>query len=320
MTAQLYGSYVVLVLAAVAATRLHVGVGVLLGVVGVLAIGWFVTRRITTPVVEMTRVAQALCSGQYGVRVRRRGAGEIGVLGDTLNRLAQDLGHLEGIRRDFVANVSHEFKTPLTSIRGYVETLLSGAVYDKDNNIRFLQKIDAHVERLTRLVQDLLSLARIEAQQGALLVESVDWCDVVARVLARYETPMREKGLQCVIDTPQVMLVAGESEAMTRIVENLLSNAMQYTPSPGRITIRLVLEDPWGVLTVADTGIGIAPEDQERIFERFYRADRARSRAAGGTGLGLSIVKHLALAMHGEVGVRSEPGAGSTFVIRLPRS
>ncbi len=230
-----------------------------------------------------------------------------------------ELRRLERVRRDFVANVSHELKTPLTSIQGFVETLLSGALDDKKNNVRFLRTIEANVKRLTNLVTDLLSLARIES--GQLAVESVvvDWREVLDQVLRLREPALIAKGLTLEVRGREKPLrVRGDREAMTQVLDNLIDNAIQYTPGPGRVTLTLAQRDGRGTLAIEDTGIGIPAADLDRIFERFYRVDKARSRAAGGTGLGLSIVKNLVLRMDGEVRVESTEARGSIFTVLLP--
>jgi two-component system phosphate regulon sensor histidine kinase PhoR len=228
-----------------------------------------------------------------------------------------DLRRLESMRRDFVANVSHELKTPLTSIRGYVETLLEGAIDDPGNNVRFLEKVDDHVRRLTHLVTDLLTLGRIESEQS-LPVERVDLGDVVRDSLARHEASARGKDIRCQEDIEGPVEVLGDREALDQVVDNLLTNAIKYTHAGGTVTLSTRENGSMGVLEVLDTGIGIPAKDLDRIFERFYRVDKARSRALGGTGLGLAIVKHLVQAMHGEVSVESEYGAGTRFTVRVP--
>lgn len=227
------------------------------------------------------------------------------------------LKRLERIRRDFVANVSHEIKTPLTSIKGYVETLITGALHDEQNNMRFLRKIDDHVGRLTNLVQDLLSLARIEAQEGSLRLAETDWRPIVEGAVRRHEPELQSRGLTFAMELEPDCVAMGESESMTQVLDNLLDNAIKYTPA-GSVRVRLFRAGSQVSLQVEDSGLGIPPEDRERIFERFYRVDKARSREMGGTGLGLSIVKHLAQAMHGEVRLVSEVGKGSQFTVTLP--
>ncbi|MEW6072121.1 MAG: ATP-binding protein [Planctomycetota bacterium] len=232
-----------------------------------------------------------------------------------------ELRRLERVRRDFVANVSHELKTPLTAIQGFVETLLGGALHDETNNARFLGRIAANVERLNHLVSDLLSLARIESRADAVHLEPVDWREVLPEVVRRLAEVIERKGLVCEMPAEgEEMRVRGDREAMIQVAGNLLDNAIQYTPAPGMIRIRLRAEGAHVVLEVEDTGIGIPAADLDRVFERFYRVDKARSRGLGGTGLGLSIVKNLVLNMGGEVRVRSVEGEGSTFAVRLPRA
>ena len=232
-----------------------------------------------------------------------------------------DLRRLETVRRDFVANVSHELKTPLTSIKGYVETLLDGALHDPENNERFLDKIRIHVDRLTHLVADLLSLARIEAQEQELERGALDWAPILEEVLRRHETAAREKGISLALGVAEgAGRVLGETESLTEIAENLIDNAIKYTPEGGRVRISLEREEEGVHLRVMDTGVGIPPEDQNRVFERFFRVDKARSRELGGTGLGLSIVKHFVGAMRGRIWVESQPGAGSCFHVRLPEA
>lgn len=228
-----------------------------------------------------------------------------------------ELRRLERIRRDFVANVSHELKTPLTSIQGYVETLLDGAVNDQKNNLRFLSKIETHVARLGHLVSDLLSLARIESQGDGMATTSVEWGPLVHTALHHHESAMRNGEIECSVEG-SCPAVDGDLESMTQVLDNLLSNAIKYTPHGGRVEVFLGTENGHGILEVRDTGIGIPEEDLDRVFERFYRVDKARSRELGGTGLGLAIVKHLVQSMQGEVAVRSKPGEGSAFRVEIP--
>lgn len=307
------------------AVQWTIGLVALGGMLLALGIGWTLARRVTVPIREMVQVAEALRIGRYEQKVRTLTHDELGRLGDTLNRLGAELTHkiselhrLENVRRDFVANVSHEIKTPLTSIKGYVETLLAGAINDSDNRVRFLEKIDRNAARLSSLVQDLLSLARIEAGEESLKPVPVEWNPLVNSVLSRYEDAIQQKHLRIRVNAPtQPLVVLGDKEAIIQVLDNLLTNAIKYTPEGGRITVSLSMKAAWGRLDVEDTGIGIPAEHLDRIFERFYRVDKARSRDLGGTGLGLSIVKHLVSAMGGEVGVESIVGVGSKFSIKL---
>ncbi len=241
--------------------------------------------------------------------------GAVAVLHDITN-----LRRLESMRSEFVANVSHELKTPLTSIRGYVETLIGGALHDEANNLRFLHKIEHQVDRLTAMVSDVLSLARIEATGRDDARDTIDWRSVVSGVIERYREAGKLHEHVCTIETgDEPVAIAGDAESMTQVLDNLLDNAIKYTPPGGAITVTTRNEGSFAVLEVEDTGIGISAADRERIFERFFRADRARSRDTGGTGLGLAIVKHLAQRFGGEVRVSSKLGHGSRFEVRAPR-
>jgi two-component system phosphate regulon sensor histidine kinase PhoR len=230
-----------------------------------------------------------------------------------------ELRRLETLRRDFVANVSHELKTPLSSIRAYAETLLSGALDDPEHRTNFVRQIEDQSARLQSLILDLLSLARIESGQQSFEIVPRLMAEVVQACLARHQPAAAAKGVALELDSSDdSMRVLADDEGLREILDNLVDNAVKYTPEGGRVTIRWRRDGSTGRIEVEDTGIGIAPHDQARIFERFYRVDKARSRELGGTGLGLSIVKHLVQAFDGAVSVASEVDRGSVFSVRLP--
>jgi two-component system phosphate regulon sensor histidine kinase PhoR len=229
-----------------------------------------------------------------------------------------ELRQLESVRRDFVANISHELKTPLTAIRGLVETLIDDRAMDRDTHDRFIEKIRDQSTRLANLVSDLLTLSRLESGPAGLRFEPMDLRDTVAESCRTQLHAAETKRVELFSGLPEKpVTIEGDAEAMRELVDNLVSNAIKYTPSGGRVDVRLVSENGSAVLEVADTGIGIPPEEQSRVFERFYRVDKARSRQLGGTGLGLSIVKHVALAHGGSVSLKSASGRGSTFRVQL---
>lgn len=229
------------------------------------------------------------------------------------------LRKLERIRRDFVANVSHEFRTPLTAIQGFSETLIAGAINDPNNRDRFLAIILDHSRRLARLTEDLLRLSEMDAERLELEIRRVG---VAQLVESCYETAQRratEKGLYLSLQLPPSMPdVAGDTRRLQEVLQNLLDNAIQYTLPGGKIILSAETKNDEVILTVSDTGIGVPQADQPRIFERFYRVDAARSREAGGTGLGLSIAKHLIEAHGGRLWVESEIGVGSKFHFSVP--
>src|SRR4029077_3832800 len=230
-----------------------------------------------------------------------------------------DLRRLERVRQDFVANVSHEFRTPLTAIQGFAETLLTGALEDPANRRRFVEIIREHAARLARLTEDLLKLSRIEAGQLKLEFRPVSVTQLIESCIetAQLKAVPRQLSLQTRLPE-RLPPVRGDSNSLQEVLQNLLDNALQYTPAGGKIEVSAAYTDGRVVVTVADTGIGIPQVEQERIFERFYRVDAARSRQAGGTGLGLSIARHIMEAHGGRLWVESAVGEGSRFHFSLP--
>jgi two-component system, OmpR family, phosphate regulon sensor histidine kinase PhoR len=230
-----------------------------------------------------------------------------------------ELRKLERVRRDFVANVSHEFKTPLTAIQGFSETLLAGAIDDPQNRERFLGIILEHSRRLARLTDDLLKLSSMDADRLELEIRRVSVSELIESCLETTQHRAAEKEIQVELDqTGDLPDIAGDRRRLAEILQNLLDNATQYTLPGGRITLNAETRDADVVFTVSDTGIGIPKSDQSRIFERFYRVDAARSREAGGTGLGLAIAKHLVEVHGGRIWVDSEIGQGSQFHFSIP--
>jgi two-component system phosphate regulon sensor histidine kinase PhoR len=230
-----------------------------------------------------------------------------------------ELRRLERVRQDFVANVSHEFKTPLTAIQGFAETLLGGALEDPKNNRRFLEIMRDHANRLARLTDDLLKLARIEAGKLELEFSPVGVIEFIERCAETALMKASRKQITLDIEIPPGLPpVRGDASLLRDVLQNLVDNAIQYTPPGGRICVSARVNSKEMVIEVADTGIGIPLVDQERIFERFYRVDAARSREAGGTGLGLSIAKHIIDAHDGRLWVESTVGEGSRFSFSIP--
>jgi two-component system phosphate regulon sensor histidine kinase PhoR len=221
------------------------------------------------------------------------------------------------MRRDFVANVSHELRTPLTAIRGFAETL-RGSEVSVDQRRQYLDVILRHADRLTALIEDLLELSRIEGGTRGLALEAVD-VGALARSLLQDLKPRLEAGrLTAAVQPGPVPAALADRRALEQVLLNLLDNAIKYSEPGGRIEIALTGSGDGVRIDVSDTGIGIPEVDRARIFERFYRVAKARSRDLGGTGLGLSIVKHLIQALDGEVFVVSQEGKGTTFTLRLP--
>ena len=230
-----------------------------------------------------------------------------------------ELRRLENLRSEFVSNVSHELKTPLASIQAYTETLLDGAIDDREHNVLFLKRISEQAERLHNLILDLLRLARIEAGTDVFEIQKLSAGSIISQACDEHVAVARSKGIALVVEPPvESVRVRADADGLRTILDNLLDNAINYTPEGGRVTVRWGRQDETALIEVADTGVGIPPEHLSRIFERFHRVDKARDRQRGGTGLGLAIVKHLVQVFGGRVEVESEVDRGSTFRIALP--
>ena len=241
-------------------------------------------------------------------------AGAVVVLHDVSN-----LHRLQTVRRDFVANASHELKTPIAAIRALVETLIEDRSMPSSDRERFLDKIWNQSMRLSSLVTDLLTLSRLESSPAGPELRPIDLRQPFRGAVQALLPTSEERGIAVHAEIPQdPVRVLGDAEALGQLTTNLLDNALKYTGRGGRVWARLKTENGRALIEVQDTGMGIAPQDQARVFERFYRVDKARSRELGGTGLGLSIVKHVAANHHGDVLVESTPGIGSKFRASFP--
>jgi two-component system phosphate regulon sensor histidine kinase PhoR len=230
-----------------------------------------------------------------------------------------DLRKLERVRRDFVANVSHEFRTPLTAIQGFAETLLAGAMDDPQNRGRFLEIIVEHSRRLARLTEDLLMLSKMDADRLDFETRRIPVGPFIESCMETAQPRARDKDLRLSVNQPtKIPDIAGDRRRLTEVLQNLLDNAIQYTPAGGQIMVSAEVSGSEVVFTVLDTGIGIPQAEQPRIFERFYRVDVARSREVGGTGLGLAISKHLVEGHGGRIWVESEIGQGAQFHFSVP--
>ncbi|EGY4470554.1 cell wall metabolism sensor histidine kinase WalK [Listeria monocytogenes] len=229
--------------------------------------------------------------------------------------------HLENVRSEFVTNVSHELKTPVTALKGFAETLLDGAMYDEVLLKKFLTIIKEESDRLHRLIMDILALSRIEQNPVAENVELVDVDEVIEQSARTIFEMATEKNIRVTIPekTSGSVMLETDRDKLQQIIINLLSNAINYTPVDGKVEVKLIEQEAEVIIEVTDNGIGIPAKDIDRVFERFYRVDKARSRHSGGTGLGLSIVKHLVENCGGRIEVESQEEVGSTFRVTLPK-
>ncbi len=228
------------------------------------------------------------------------------------------IDRLEIIRQEFLSNISHELRTPLTSILAFVETLEEGGIDDPANNRHFLSVIRRNAERMHELIADILELSMIESGNVSVDIREMRLFNAIDEVLSALSAKARERDVRLLNEVPRATLVFADPVRLGQVLTNLVDNAIKFNRSGGDVVIAYEQRPGRGVISVRDTGEGIMPEHAQRIFERFYRADRSRAREVGGTGLGLSIVKHLARLHGGEVSVDSVLGSGTTFTIELP--
>lgn len=281
-----------------------------------LALALFLSYRLLRPVRELTQAAQQLAAGDLGQRVPVRGGDELATLANTFNHMAASLQLAETNRRALTADIAHELRTPLAVQRAHLEALEDG-IYDL--TIESLRPIEEHNYLLTRLVEDLRMLALADSGQLELVRTPTDFPALVQRVTARLEPPAADRQIQIQLTLDEdCPLLSLDAQRIEQILHNLLDNALRYTADGGLIRVQLSLVTDQCVLTVHDNGSGIPPEDLPRIFERFYRADKARSRADGGTGLGLSIAQKIAQAHGGDLAAANHPEGGAIFTLSLP--
>ena len=260
--------------------------------------------------------------GDPGTEEEQFGLGVVG-LGEGGAVSLAELKRVNRMRRDFIANVSHELKTPATSLKLLAESLAEILEEDPEQARFFVRQLRSETERLAQLITDLLDLARLESEEGVQNPQPVDVRGVLIVALARLRPAARRKNITLSwkrSGNAALYAVRGDETQLVSMFANLVDNAIKYTPPGGRVEVSGEPSEGEVVVRVSDTGIGIPPENLSRIFERFYRVDKARSKATGGTGLGLSIVRHIAQNHGGRVAVESEPGDGSTFTVHLPRA
>lgn len=292
-------------LAAVAAT-----------IAGLIAI-IFLTREILQPLEEIAATSQRIADGHYDERIATPYSDELALVATNFNQMAESLEQMERQRIQLLGDVAHELRTPLTGVRGYLEGLLDGLFPPDTETFGHMYH---EVRRLQRLVDDLQALSRVEAGDIELHMQTFDAVKLVRRVCAQVHPQIVASDLTLVADCPEDALeIHADPDRTAQVLTNLLSNAIRYTPAGGHITVSMAEEERFAAIRITDTGVGIAPENLDHIFERFYRADKARSRRMGGSGIGLTIARHLAWSMGGELTVQSEgTGQGSQFTLTLP--
>jgi signal transduction histidine kinase len=290
--------------------------GGLLAVAIAVAITFFLSRRILAPVKALTLASRRLGRGDFSPRVPVKDKSELGELAEAFNSMAADLERAEKLRRNMVADVAHELRTPLSNVRGYLEAIRDGVIKPDKKAIRSLNE---EATLLSRLVDDLQELALAEAGELNLVCQTEDVSELVNQTVAAMRAQAAAKGLMMSIDLPEKLPPVNiDYHRISQVLRNLLENAVAHTSQGGAITVAAKQQDKWVEVSVTDTGEGIPAEDLPNIFERFYRVDKSRARATGGSGLGLTIAKRLVEAHGGKLGVQSELGKGSRFSFTIP--
>ncbi|MDR1570266.1 MAG: cell wall metabolism sensor histidine kinase WalK [Oscillospiraceae bacterium] len=282
------------------------------------ALSLFFSRIITKPIAAMTAGIERMARGDLRSRVKVTGGGEMAHLAHTFNQMSEKLENLDDTRNQFVSNASHELKTPLSTMKILLESMIYEP--DMDSNVRqeFLQDINKEIDRLTMITSDLLTLVRTDSGEVKLRRESFRFDDVIRETARRLSPLMQERDQELTMNLADDLLLFADRARIAQMIYNLLDNAIKYTPPRGKIRVKLTRDGKAAALEIIDSGIGIPPHEQGRIFDRFYRIDKARSRATGGTGLGLAIVKQIVMLHDGDIIVISDEGKGATFRVTLP--
>lgn len=277
----------------------------------------FVSRRVVTPIRQMMEASQRIAAGRYQERVEAVGTDELGQLAHSFNQMASTLEQTEAMRRDLIANVAHELRTPLASIKGYMEGMIDGVLPAEPDTY---QQIYHEADRLQRLVNDLQELSRVEAGAFKLECHPLAISDLIQRTAAHLRPQFEEKSVSLSLNLPaNLPPVLADHDRISQVLLNLVGNALQYTLAGGTVIVNAAVQQPELVITISDSGIGIPAEHLPHLFNRFYRVDKSRSRAGGGSGIGLTIAKHLVEAHGGRIWAESAgEGHGSVFTFSLP--
>ena len=293
---------------------LLLGAGVAIAIA--LLLTFVFSRRMSSPIGVLANAARRLGRGDLSQRVHFKGKGEVGVLAQAFNSMAADLEHAEQLRRNLVADVAHELRTPLSNIQGYLEAIRDRVMKPNATTIHSLNEETA---LLSRLVDELQELSLAEAGELKLVYQAGDIANVVKKAVTSWQPQVAAKEILLSLDLPDNLpLVNIDGQRVNQVLHNLLENAVAHTGKGGTITVAAAKQGDWVEISVSDTGEGIPAVDLPNIFERFYRVDRSRARATGGSGLGLTIAKRLVEAHGGKITVQSEMGKGSRFSFTLP--
>ncbi len=299
---------------------------VVVGLVISVALSYILSKTLLQPIIGMTKAAEAMAGGDFSRKLVVESGDEIGILADTFNNMAyqlkttlEEIKKSEALRREFVANVSHELRTPLTSIRSYAETLTENDDLPRDMENDFLHVILNESDRMTKIVSDLLTLSRFDAGSGQLTIDAFSVENSMREVYNAIAMEARKHGHDITMSVEDSLpRIYGDKARIEQVILNILSNAVKYTPDGGKIEITGGTTGNKVWIKIKDNGIGIPDDDLSRIFDRFYRVDKARSRESGGTGLGLSIAREIVIRHGGDILIESAAGGGTTVTVVLP--
>ena len=284
-----------------------------------IIISLFLSEKISQPIIEITKKSKDLANGNYNVKFPKNGIVEIDELSDTLNYLESEVSKTDQYRRDLMANVSHDLKTPLTMIKAYAEMVRDISYKDKIKMDEHLNIIISESDRLNTLVSDILTLSKLQANEDVLSLEVYDLREEIDSLVSKYEIIKETEDYVIDIDAPSKIMIKADRNKINQVLYNLVNNALNYTGEDKKITIKVTEEKRKYLVEIIDTGKGIAPELVEHIWDRYYKNEKNHKRNVVGTGLGLSIVKNI-LVKHGfEYGVKSRKGKGSIFYFKVKK-
>ncbi len=289
----------------------------IVGFVVAFVLAALIARTIARPLQHFASAAQSIARGHYEQRVPEEGAAEVRAAAEAFNAMSAEVQATQQAQRDFLANVSHDLKTPLTSIQGYAQAIMDGASKDPTHSASIIYD---EATRLSRMVAELTDLARLQGGGVTMRADPVDLVPLLEALKQRLDVVAERKGITVTLKLPKSAMIEGDGDRLAQVFMNLLSNAVKYTPEGGHVSVTMIADSLGASVAISDNGIGIPREEQARIFERFYQVDKARGPKRG-TGLGLAIAREIVAAHHGRISVQSDgPNQGATFTVWLPKS
>jgi signal transduction histidine kinase len=286
--------------------------------IAVAFIVYFVSQFIMAPLKNILETIKKISDGQLHQRIEINGKNEYTEIANAINDMTEQLEQVESSRQEFVSNVSHELKTPLSSIKVLSESILLQEDMPTEMYREFLQDINSEVDRMTNIVNDLLALVKLDHREAALNVKETDLNKMIQDIMKRLYPLAEKKNIELLYESNKDMVIDADEMKLSLAISNLIENGIKYTPDDGTVKVTIDGDHQNAFVTVQDTGIGISEEEQSKVFKRFYRVDKTRDRETGGTGLGLAITHSTVMLHNGSIKIVSSEGNGATFVVRLP--